>query len=412
MKKLMLLGGSRYLIPVIKKAHELGIYVITCDYLPNNDAHKWADEYRNISIIDKDKVLEAARQIKIDGIMSFACDPGVVTAAYVAEKLNLPFQGSYQSTNILQDKGLFRRFLSEHGFNTPRAKRYEDIDEPFNDLGYFNWPIIIKPADSAGSKGVTRVDKASELRKAIQIALDSSHNSAFIIEDFLTFEGYHSSADVFTIDGKLKFITYSDQLFDTEAENPYTPAYIIWPSTMKKNYQNVLTKEIQRLMDLLNMKTGIYNIETCVANGKPYIMEISPRGGGCKIAEIQYMAYGVDLIENEIRKAVNMPLVKIEQNPCNGYWCEMVVHAKPGQSGILKKIYIDKEVEENYLKLMDLSAKSGTLLEPFTGANMSVGDMFFRFDDRKTLNEIMGKSNEWLHIDLQSNNYDNNKKDN
>ena len=86
MKKLLLLGGSRYILPVIKKAHELGIYVITCDYLPNNIAHKYSDRYCNVSIIEKDAVLKVAQENKIDGVMSFACDPGVVTASYVAEK--------------------------------------------------------------------------------------------------------------------------------------------------------------------------------------------------------------------------------------------------------------------------------------------------------------------------------------
>ena len=90
-KKLLLLGGLRYLFPVIEEAHRLGIYVITADYLPNNIAHQYSDEYVNVSIIDKDAVLKVAREKEIDGIMSFAVDPGVVTAAYVAENMGLPF---------------------------------------------------------------------------------------------------------------------------------------------------------------------------------------------------------------------------------------------------------------------------------------------------------------------------------
>ena len=69
-KKLMLLGGLRYLLPVIEAAHKLGIYVITCDYLPDNIAHKYSDEYHNVSIVDKDAVLELARKLQIDGIIS------------------------------------------------------------------------------------------------------------------------------------------------------------------------------------------------------------------------------------------------------------------------------------------------------------------------------------------------------
>ena len=402
MKKLMLLGGSRYLIPVIKEAHKLGIYVITCDYLPDNEAHKISDEYRNISIIEKDEVLEVAQQMQIDGIMSFACDPGVVTAAYVAEKMGLPFQGSYQSTCILQDKGLFRKFLIDNNFNCPHAKRYTDKKAPFDDIDYFNWPVIVKPVDSAGSKGVKKVDSPDNLAEAIEIAVEGSHNGAFIVEDFLTFEGFHSSADLFTVNGKLEFVSYSDQLFDKEADNPYTPAYIIWPSSMKKEHQDILTNETQRLMDLLGMDTGIYNIETCVGNGgKQYIMEVSPRGGGCKIAELQRMAYGVDLIENEVRKAVGMPVESVKQTKCDGYWCEMVVHARPHESGILQSVWVDDDIREKYLKVVDLAAKSGDIVKPFTGANMALGDMFFRFDSREELDRIMGKAREWLHIDLK-----------
>ena len=104
MKKLLILGGSSYIVPVIQKAHELGLFVITCDYLPQNIAHTYSDEYWNISIIEKELVLRAAEKEKIDGVISFACDPGVVTAAYVAEKMNLPFQGSYEAVSILQDR--------------------------------------------------------------------------------------------------------------------------------------------------------------------------------------------------------------------------------------------------------------------------------------------------------------------
>lgn len=402
MKRLMILGGSRYALPVIKAAHELGCYVITCDYLPDNIAHKYSDEYCNVSIIEKDAVLEKAKELRIDGIVSFACDPGVVTAAYVAEKMGLNFQGSYRSTSILQDKGLFRQFLTENGFNCPHAKRYTDINEPLMDIDFFTWPVIVKPVDSAGSKGVTKVDSPDQLSEAIKTALDGSHNASFIIEDFLTFEGYHSSADVFTVNGKVKFITYSDQLFDKDADNPYTPALIIWPSTMKKEHQDYLSAEIQRLMTLLEMKTGIYNIETCVgSDGKPYIMEVSPRGGGCKIAELQKLAFGVDLIDAEVRNALGMPFNEIQQTECDGFWCETIIHARPGESGVFKELEIDPVIMKNNVKLIDMSTQSGDMVLPFTGANMSLGDMFLRFDSRETLDITMAESKKWMKIKLE-----------
>ncbi|MDD4610178.1 MAG: carboxylate--amine ligase, partial [Bacteroidaceae bacterium] len=149
-KRLLLLGGLNYLIPIIKAAHALNYYVITCDYLPHNVAHSYSDEYHNVSIIDKEAVLALAESLKVDGVMSFAVDPGVITAAYVSEQLGLPTP-PYSSVLILQNKKLFRKFLADNGFNVPKAKGYLDVDieKALNDIREFQWPIIVKPTDSA-----------------------------------------------------------------------------------------------------------------------------------------------------------------------------------------------------------------------------------------------------------------------
>lgn len=398
-KKLMLLGGIRYLIPIIEKAHELGAYVITADYLPNNIAHKYSDEYCNVSIVDKNAVLKEAERLQIDGILSFACDPGVVTAAYVAEKMGLPFQGPYKSVCILQDKGLFRKFLLEHGFNAPHAKSYIDKKKPFDDVDYFDWPVIVKPVDSAGSKGVTKVERIEDLESAIDYALGSSISGAFIIEDFITIQGYRSSADPFTIDGKLVYNFYSDQQFDKTANNPYIPDKIIYPSTMLQSDQDYLSAELERLFALLGMKDGIYNIEACVGeNGKPYIMEVSPRGGGNSIAEEQRMAYGVDLAENEVRRALGMPLLKFNLGNCDGVWCNYAIHSRNGVVGKYKDLWIDPIVKKNNVKYLGLTISRGDNVKPFVGANDCLGDMFLRFENKEEMDRMMEHVDEWLRI--------------
>ena len=203
MKKLLLLGGSRYILPIIEAAKKLGVYTITCDYLPDNIAHKYSDEYCNVSIIDKEAVLETAKKLQIDGIMSFACDPGVATAAYVAQKLNLPTCAPYESVSILQNKGLFRKFLSDNGFCVPTAKKYTDIRDAMQETEMFHWPVIVKPTDSAGSKGVTKVNTPEELEESVRYALSFSHSKEFIIEDFIEKQGYSSDSDCFSINGEL-----------------------------------------------------------------------------------------------------------------------------------------------------------------------------------------------------------------
>ena len=400
MKKLMLLGGLRYLIPLIEEAHRMGIYVITADYLPDNIAHKYSDEYCNVSIIDKEAVLAKARELKIDGILSHAVDPGVTTAAYVAEQMGLPFQCSYEAACILQDKSRFRKFLAEHGFNSPKAKGYDNAEEALKDVDYFSWPIIVKPVDSAGSKGVTKVENKTDLPKAIETALNASLSKNFVIEDFLDKVGAQSSTDVFTINGKLVYPAYSDQLFDANAANPYTPAIEIWPSSMEHKYQDNLTNQLQRLFTLLNVKSGIYNVECRVcSDGKAYIMEVSPRGGGNRIAELQDMATGQSLIRNEIKKALGMPLNNITAPVYDGVWCNYILHTS--EKGTLVSVDIDPKFQEKHVRDIGLIAKPGDKVVPFTGANTSLGTLFLQFDSREELNQSLSNVSSWLSIRLQ-----------
>ena len=110
MKKLLMLGGSMQQIPAIKAAKEMGHYVITCDYLPENPGHKFADEYYNVSTTDKEAVLKLAKELKIDGIVAYASDPAAPTAAYVSENLGIP-GNPYESVAMLTEKDKFRDFL-------------------------------------------------------------------------------------------------------------------------------------------------------------------------------------------------------------------------------------------------------------------------------------------------------------
>ena len=399
-KKLMLLGGLRYLLPVIKEAHKLGVYVITADYLPDNIAHKYSDEYCNVSIIDKDAVLRAAQELKIDGILSHAVDPGVTAAAYVAEKMGLPFQCSYEAACILQDKSLFRKFLAEHGFNCPKAKGYTNVEDALKDVDCFNWPVIVKPVDSAGSKGVTKVVDKADLKTAIETALSASISKNFIIEDFLDKVGAQSSADIFTVDGKLVYPAYSDQLFDKNAANPYTPAIEIWPASMEQKFQDNLTAQLQRLFTLLGVKSGIYNVESRVcSDGKAYIMEVSPRGGGNRIAELQDMATGQSLIVGEIKKALGMPMDNITAPQYDGVWCNYILHSST--EGELVSVDIDPDFQRKYVRDVGLIVKSGDHIVPFKGANNSLGTLFLRFETREELDAAISNPDSWVHIKLK-----------
>ena len=392
----MLLGGIRYLLPVIKAAHEQGYYVITADYLPDNIAHKYSDEYVNVSIIDKDAVLAVAKEKNIDGIMSFGVDPGVVAASYVQNQLGLPSFGPYESVEILQNKDKFRRFLAENGFNVPKARSFSSIEAALSDLDWYEFPVIVKPTDSAGSKGVTRVDNIEVLTPALEYAFKHSIKGNVIVEEFIEKRGCSSDTDSFVYNGEFKMITFSAQRFDESAINPYTPAAFSWPSTFTKEEEAYLASEIQRLLTLLKMETSIYNIETRIGtNGKPYIMEVSPRGGGNRLAEIVRYATGVDMITACTRAAVGDSIDEMQQQPYNGHWAEIVLHAN--HAGVFEGLEISNDLSAKIIE-EDIWVESGDYVSGFEGANNAIGTLVLRFDNAEDLEKAIAHQGEWLKV--------------
>ena len=395
-KRLMLLGGIRYLLPVIEAAHKQGYYVLTADYLPGNIAHRYSDEYVNVSIVDKEAVLQAAIEKKIDGIMSFGVDPGVVSAAYVQSKLGLPAFGPFESVEILQNKDRFRKFLADNGFNVPRAKGFSSIGEALSDLSWFEYPVIVKPTDSAGSKGVTRVDDEAHLKAALEWAFHHSISGHAIVEEFIEKKGCSSDTDCFSVDGKLTFVSYSAQRFDAHAANPYTPSAYTWPGTFTQKEAHYLTSEIQRLISLLGMKTLVYNIETRVdRNGKPYIMELTPRGGGNRLSEMLRYATGVDMITAVTRAMVGDPIAPIEQRPYNGHWAELILHAD--KDGTFQSLEIRDDIPATLVERA-LWVSQGDRVKAFNGANDAIGTLVLRFDRAEEMEAVVSQPEKWLKV--------------
>lgn len=394
----MLLGGIRYLLPAIEAAHRHGCHVITVDYLPDNIAHQYSDEYHNVSILDKEAVLHLAEELQIDGILSYAVDPGVMVASYVAECMGLPFTCSYESTCILQNKALFRHFLIDNGFNAPHARGYTSAEDALKDIAFFNWPVIVKPVDSAGSKGVTRVDNLKDLGKAIDHALEESHNGHFIIEDFLEKDGLSCGSESFFVDGILKYNAFYDQYFDEDASNPYTPSAECWPTVKAESVQNDVKDQLQRLGDLLHFGTGLFNVEWRVCkNGKIYLMEVSPRAGGNRLAEILNYATDVDIIEAEVAKAIGEPLPSVYEPNYKGHYCILVLHSD--KQGYFEKVNINNQFKGEIIE-QEIRIEKGARVEPFSGANNAIGTLFLRFNTREDMDFALTHQKEWLNIKI------------
>ena len=401
MKKLLLLGGSAQQIIAIRTAKRIGLDTVLCDYLPDNPGQYHADKFYLVSTTDKEAVLEVARKEKIDGILAYASDPAAPTAAFVAEQLGLP--GSpYESVEILCKKDRFRHFLSENGFCTPKANGYSNVEDALLDIkgGKYKLPVIVKPVDSSGSKGISIISSYDEANEKIIYAMSYSRGSRIIIEEFVEKEGYQIAGDGLSIDGKLVFRCFANDHFDCNNINPFVPIAASFPYNMPEQVHSKIHSEIQRLLNLLHMGTSTYNFDIRIDKEyNVYLMEVAPRDGGNYIPDVIKYSTGVDLVECSIKAAMGMPLDNTEGSEQKGYWAYYAVHSY--HDGVLDKIIIDEDVEKNNIIEKHLISHHGDHIKAFTGANTTLGILIMKFDSMEQMLHMMDNSDEWIKITMK-----------
>lgn len=400
-KKILLLGGSAQQIIAIETAKKLGYETILCDYLPDNPGQYHADHFHLVSTTDKEAILKVAMAEQIDGILAYASDPAAPTAAYVADKMGLP-GNPYESVEILCNKDQFRAFLAENGFHTPKAKGYTELSEALLDLqqNAFRYPVIVKPVDSSGSKGVGRIDVFAEAEEKLAYAMSFSKGKKIILEEYVEKFGYQIAGDGLSIEGKLMFRCFANDHFNPACVNPFVPISASFPYHMPSEVQDKIHQEIQRLLTLLRMQTCTYNFDMRIDQDyNVYLMEVAPRDGGNYIPQLIRYATGVDLVECSVKAAMGEPLDDIKMCPATGYWAYYAVHSL--KDGILKAISIAPEVEQKHIVENHILNEPGDVIHAFTGANTTLGILLMRFDSMEQMLDMMDHSEQWIEVQLQ-----------
>lgn len=398
MKKILLLGGANTQIPSILTAKKMGYYTITCDYLPDNPGHKFADEYHNVSTTDKEAVLALARELQIDGILAYATDVAAATAAYVSEAMGFP-TSLYKSVDILTNKDKFRAFLEENGFCTPRARGYSSVEEAKKDLENFKFPVMVKPVDSAGSKGVARMDDASQLEELVENALQYSRCKRFIIEEYVEKYRYQIAGDGFSVDGKLVFRCFANEHFSNKAASPYVPIGESFPYDMPKEVHEKVHAEIQRLLTLLDMKTQAYNFDIRIDKDyNVYLMEVGPRNGGNMIAQVIEKATGIPFVEYMLKAAMGEDCSDLKMVEPEGFWSCYILHTL--KEGNFKRIQYTDEIKKNIVE-EHIHVKEGEKLIPFTGSNGTVGVLILRYDSMEEMLHKMDNMYDYITVEVE-----------
>lgn len=401
MKKILLLGGSTQQIPAIEYANEHGYYTVLCDYLKDNPGQHYAKKFYCVSTTDKEVILEVARNEKVDGIVAYASDPAAPTAAYVAEKLGLP-TNPYKSVELLAYKDKFREFLRDNGFNCPKAKAYCSLKKAKEEFNQFSLPIMVKPVDSSGSKGVSKVDKIEDLEDAFYRALDNSRGKNIIIEEFIMQDHpYMIAGDCFVINGKVEFWGLLNSHRD-KSVNPYVPVGTSYPIFIGDNRLTLVKKETQKLFDLLNIRFGAFNIEIMIdKNDNLHFIELGPRNGGNMIPDLLYMATGENLIAATVESAMGNQYIFKKFLNSDKYISTHVLHSV--NYGTFVGVNYKNNIGKNIIKKV-LYKKKGELVEYFDGANKAIGVIFLEFDTQDDLIGVMDNPEKWIEVIVEQDN--------
>ena len=392
-KRLLMLGGSHFQIPSILSAKEAGHYVITCDYLPENPGHKYADEYYNVSTTDYEGVLKLAKNLDIDGIVAYASDPAAPTAAYVAEKLSLP-GNPYDSVVTLAYKDKFRSFLKANNFNVPESKGFDDIHNARAFFLQIKKPVMIKPVDSSGSKGVRKIYDISEFDDAFNYALEFSRAKRVVVEEFVLRKGYQVAGDGFVVNGKLVFTCFANEHFD-EYCNPLVPIGESFPAIHDKKLLNLARMEIQRVLSLLGWRDGALNFDFMFdEDDRLYLLEIGPRNGGNLIPDVIRIATGVDIIRYTINAALGLDCSELHMKDPDGYYSSYILHSN--RSGILD--HIDSSAIQSDILFYQEFISSNQQVDRFDGSNHTIGALILKHSSLEEMLERMSNMGKYINV--------------
>lgn len=305
-EKIVIIGANSFQNPLILKAKEMGYETHVFAWKSGDIGEKTADYFYPISITEKEKILEVCKKIQPKAVVSIASDLAVITVNYIAEKLGL-ISNEPKNSIIYTNKYKMRKAFEIAGVKVPKFNNV-GLGENVN-LENFQFPVIVKPTDRSGSRGITKVEKKEEIAHAIAIACENSFEKRAIIEEFI--EGEEYSCECISYEGKHYFLTTTKK-FTTGAPNFIETGHI-QPSGLTTNQEEKVKSEIFKALDALKIQNGPSHSEFKIdKNGNIGIIEIGARmGGDCIGSDLVKISTGIDFLKLTIDVALGKkPIVE------------------------------------------------------------------------------------------------------
>ena len=300
MKKILILGAGIYQVPLIKAARRLGIYSIVVSIPGNYPGFALADQVYYENTTDYAKILEIAKEEKIDGIVTAGTDVAVITIGKVCDALGLTGL-SEQAAVIATDKLLMKEVYEAGGVRTARYRKvYFDNDAYADQISELTLPLMFKSVDSSGSRGIVKVDAPEKFDSARETVRANTRSDYFIVEEFI--DGEEFGAQAFVRNGKIEFILpHGDYVFKGDTG---VPVGHFAPYDLSEEVLEDARLQLIGAIKAMKLDNCAINADFIMKDGKTYVLEIGGRSGATCLAELTAIYYDFDYYEKILQTAL------------------------------------------------------------------------------------------------------------
>lgn len=388
-KKILILNGSLSEMPLIKRAKELGFYVVTCGNAPELIGHQYADEYINADYSDKELILKLCKEHNIDRIVSCANDFGVITAAYVAEQLGWPGHDTYENALVLHHKDKCKAFIQSLGIPCPFSTILDSKEKAVAFAKKAEYPIIVKAVDLTGGKGIHRANDIDEAVKAIDDAFARSRCDRIVIEPFLI--GEQQSLISFVKDKKV-IASVSNNVFCPI--NPYLIQTETLPALGIEKILPMLHEIVEKICKALNLVDGMFTLQYIVKDGVPYVIEMMRRCLGNQYLTVAGAVTGFPWEDALIKAETGMNLDDLEmKEKLSNYAGHHGIMAT--RNGRVKSYKIHPELEKHLFQKIEIIPPGGEIKDYM---NERIAYLYYKYDDQLEMFRMAQHVNDLIDI--------------
>lgn len=391
-KKVIVLPGAEAQIPMVKKIKSIGYQVVVFNPYENSPAFSYADDSCKVDILNKEKCLEYAKNIKPDGIISDMCDIAMPTVAYLSEELGLYSLGQ-RCASLFTDKWQMRRFCEENNLLSPRYKICYTLEEAKTFFKELDMKCIIKPLDSNSSRGVFTIETVSDIEAYFDVALSFSKcKKAVLVEQYI-------NGTEFTIDGLMTPSGHNSLVISEKKHYEYNKniAYELYFSYSNPAFDyDLLRATNDNYVNLTRLPVGCFtHAEYKYEDGKFYLIEIGARGGGNYISsDIVPCMTGIDNYQILIDAVVNHKQTDVQLDSSLKERCVVLYFFDVEKEGVVKSIK-NEDLLKNDSRVIryKFNFKIGDVIKKAENDSARVGFYIAYADTRDELNTLMQEIN-------------------